>query len=101
MKASAVLLLCAAAVLAQGADAAAGGKIFAEKCAICHSIADHETKIGPPLKDTSKGKLPSGRNATREVLLKQINDGGAGMPVFRELLTSEEKENVIAYVMTL
>jgi len=49
------------------------------------------------------GRLPDaiGKKATRENILKQINDGGNGMPVFRELLTKDEKDAIVAYVMTL
>jgi mono/diheme cytochrome c family protein len=30
-----------------------------------------------------------------------IQDGGPGMPPFKDVLTEKEKEDVIAYVMTL
>jgi mono/diheme cytochrome c family protein len=56
------------------------------------------------------GKLPSGRNATHDVILEQLNVGGRGllitvngfgMPIFKDLLSDKEKEKIIAYVMSL
>ena len=42
-----------------------------------------------------------GKNATAEVILEVVNAGGGGMPAYKELLTDEEKQDVIAYVLTL
>ena len=42
-----------------------------------------------------------GKAAPRENILLQVNDGGGGMPVFRELLTKAEKDAIVAYAMTL
>ena len=75
--------------------------MFETKCSICHNADSTEKKIGPGLKGIKDGKLPSGKDATHENVLDNINNGGGGMPAFEKLLTDEEKANVIAYVLTL
>jgi cytochrome c len=91
-------------------DAVAGKVLFDAKCGVCHSADSKEKRIGPGLKDVKDGKLPSGRNATHDVILEQLNVGGRGllitvggygMPVFKDLLTEKEKDKIIAYVMSL
>jgi mono/diheme cytochrome c family protein len=97
-----VALLYAVPVVA--AQSSADGKaLFEKKCSICHAGETEERRIGPSLKGVKDGRLPDaiGKKATRENILKQINDGGNGMPVFRELLTKDEKDAIVAYVMTL
>jgi mono/diheme cytochrome c family protein len=74
-------------------NAADGKALFEKKCSICHSSSTDERRVGPSLKDEK-------RRATRELILKKINEGGNGMPVFRELLTNEQKEAIADYVLT-
>ena len=45
--------------------------------------------------------MPSGRKASADVIRSVIEGGGAGMPPFKDMLSEKEKEDVIAYVMTL
>ena len=71
------------------------------KCAVCYDVDGGQRRIGPGLKGVKDGKLPSGRKTTPGAVLKKLNDGGGGMPVFRELLTEEEKRSLVAYVLTL
>lgn len=80
-----------------------GKQLFDKKCSVCHAADSAERRIGPSLKGVKEGKLPDaiGTLATHDSILKQINNGGNGMPVFRELLTKEEKEAIVAYVLTL
>lgn len=84
-----------------GGDAAKGKELFETKCSICHNADSTEKKIGPGLKGIKDGKLPSGKDATHENLLENINEGGGGMPAFKKFLTEEEKANAVAYVLTL
>ena len=86
---------------AKAGDVAKGKELFEGKCIVCHNTDSNEKKIGPGLKGTKDGKLPSGKNATRDVLLEIINVGGGGMPAYKELLTDEEKNDVIAFCLTL
>ncbi len=87
--------------MAKAGDLAKGKDLFESKCIVCHNTDSNEKKIGPGLKGSKDGKLPSGKNATREVILEVVNAGGGGMPAYKELLTEEEKTDVIAYVLTL
>ena len=82
-------------------NAKQGQEVFETKCSICHNADSTEKKIGPGLKGIKDGKLPSGKDATDENLLDNINNGGGGMPAFEKLLTDEEKADVIAYVLKL
>jgi mono/diheme cytochrome c family protein len=86
---------------AAAGDVAKGKELFEEKCIVCHNTEDNEKKIGPGLKGVKSGKLPSGKAATREVLMQILDEGGGGMPAYKELLTDEEKNDVIAFTMTL
>ena len=95
-----ISLLCLSA-LAFAQDAVEGKKLFDIKCAVCHSTDSDERRIGPPLKGAKTGTLSSGKYANHKAILKQIDSGGNGMPVFREILTKKQKEDIITYVLTL
>ncbi len=82
-------------------DAAAGKEIFETKCIVCHNADSKDKKIGPGLAGVKDGKLPSGKDATYDAILENLNKGGGGMPAFEKLMSDEEKDNVIAYVATL
>ena len=82
-------------------DAEKGGALFETKCSVCHFSDSKEKKIGPGLAGIKDGKLPSDKDATAENILKNLNEGGGGMPAFEKLLTDEEKGHVIAFVLTL
>ncbi len=86
---------------AKAGDVAKGKELFEAKCIVCHNPDSNEKKIGPGLKGVKDGKLPSGKPATHDVILEVVNAGGGGMPAYKELLTDEEKNDVIAYVLTL
>jgi len=83
------------------ADPAAGKAIFEEKCANCHNADNKETKDGPGFAGVKNGKLPSGRPATHDVILDLVTKGQESMPAFKDLLSDQEREDVVAYVMTL
>ena len=90
------LMALAAPLAAQ--DAASGQEIFDTKCAVCHNIDNDEKKIGPGLASVKDGKLPSGKDATHENVLENLNKGGNGMPAFEKLLSDEEKEALFKYL---
>lgn len=82
-------------------DPAKGKETF-EQCAICHNVDTDEKKMGPSLKGLFKHKtLASGKPVTDENVLAQINAGGNGMPAYSDMLSAEEKANVLAYLHTL
>ena len=93
------LLFLSALAFAQ--DPAEGRKLFETKCGVCHSTDTPEARIGPSLKGAKTGMLSSGKYANHTTILKRIDEGGNGMPVFRELLTKRQKEDIISYVLTL
>ena len=93
------LMVVAAPLAAQ--DAAVGQEIFDTKCSVCHNADSADKKIGPGLAGIKDGKLPSGKDATDENIMENLNKGGNGMPAFEKLLSDEEKTDIIAYVKTL
>ena len=86
---------------AEKADPAAGKAIFQEKCAECHNADNKETKDGPGFAGVKNGKLPSGRPATHDVILDLVTKGQESMPAFKDTLAEQQREDVVAYVMTL
>ena len=82
-------------------DVAKGKETF-EQCGACHETESDEKKMGPSLKGVFKrAKLNNGKKPTDATVLEVINKGGNGMPPYEELLSAEEKNNVIAYLKTL
>ncbi len=82
-------------------DAVKGKDTF-EQCGVCHNVDTDEKKVGPSLKGLYKhDKLKNGKPVTDENVLAIINAGGNGMPSYKEILTDDEKANVIAYLKTL
>lgn len=89
-------------VPAQKAGDAAKGKEVFEQCAVCHNVDTDEKKIGPSLKGLFKrDKLKNGKKVTDANVLAVINAGGNGMPSYADMLSDEEKANVIAYLHTI
>jgi mono/diheme cytochrome c family protein len=82
-------------------DAVRGKTVFENNCAECHYADSRDENVGPGLKGVKDGKLPDGRPATPEKLLDIINTGPAEMPSFKDRISEQEKEDVVAYVMTL
>jgi mono/diheme cytochrome c family protein len=82
-------------------DAAKGKEVFIDNCAQCHEAYSKEEKVGPGLQGIKDGKLPDGKPATHDKLLDIVNNGPAEMPSFEERLTEQEKEDVVAFVMSL
>src|SRR5437016_3808482 len=82
-------------------DAAKGKEVF-EQCSVCHNIDNDEKKMGPSLKGLFKhDKLKNGKKVTEENVKAVINAGGNGMPSYADMLSDDEKNNVIAYLKTI
>ena len=80
----------------------AKGKDAFEQCAICHNVDNDEKKMGPSLKGLFKrSKLASGKPVNDANVLAQINAGGNGMPAYADMLSSDDKANILAYLHTL
>jgi mono/diheme cytochrome c family protein len=86
---------------AASGDAASGKTIFEGNCSDCHESSSTETKVGPGLKGVKSGKLPSGKPASHATILNLLNSGTDVMPSFKDTLNDKQKEDVIAYVLTL
>ena len=104
MKVLLVSFTCGLVAFAQsGTEKPDGKTLFEKKCGVCHATYTSERRIGPSLKGVKDGRLPDpiGKEATHDNVLRQIDNGGGGMPVFRDLLTKEQKEAIVSYVLTL
>jgi cytochrome c len=86
---------------AKSGDAAKGKQVFGQ-CTPCH-YADRTTKkVGPGLKGLFQHqKLVNGKPVTEENVRALIGAGGHGMPGYKDLLTSDEMNNLVAYLKTL
>jgi cytochrome c len=102
-------LLTACLTLIMGATLAFAGKGDAEKgkevfqqCAVCHNADSTDKKMGPGLKGLfSREKMNNGKKPTDENVLEKINEGGNGMPAYKEMLSDDEKDDLMAYLKTL
>jgi cytochrome c len=91
----------AAARKADKGDPAKGKDVF-EQCQVCHNVDTDEKKMGPSLKGLFKRKtLQNGKPVNDENVLAQINAGGNGMPAYADMLSADDKANLLAYLHTL
>lgn len=82
-------------------DAAKGKEVF-EQCGVCHNADSDEKKMGPGLKGLfSKAKMANGKAPTEANVKAKINEGGNGMPAYADMLTDQEKADLLAYLKTL
>lgn len=84
-----------------GGDSTKGKEVF-EQCGVCHNADSAEKKMGPGLKALfSKDKMANGKKPTETNVRAKIDEGGNGMPAYKDMLSDEEKNNLIAYLHTL
>ena len=95
------LFAAAATAFAPAGDPKRGKVVFEQNCERCHDAYTKDERVGPGLQGTKDGKLPDGRAATHDKILDVINTGPAEMTSFQDRLTEQEKEDVVAFVMTL
>lgn len=97
----AVPLAVSSASAAQKGDPAKGKEVF-EQCAVCHNADSDEKKMGPGLKGLfKKDKLTNGKKPTEATVRAKIDEGGNGMPAYKDMLSDEEKDDLLAYLKTL
>src|SRR6476659_5228903 len=95
-----IALIAAQGVFAAG-DAAKGKEVF-EQCGVCHNSDSTEKKMGPGLKGLfSHDKMLNGKKPTEANVRAKVDEGGNGMPAYKEILSDEDKDNLIAYLKTL
>jgi cytochrome c2 len=82
-------------------DPAKGKEVF-EQCQVCHNVDTDEKKMGPSLKGLFKRKtLQNGKPVNDANVTAQINAGGNGMPAYGDMLSADDKANLLAYLHTL
>ena len=101
--ASACLSVAAAPwAMAASGDAAKGKAVFTGSCAVCHHADSTAAKMGPGLKGLfQRAKLKNGQKVTDAAVRARIDQGGSGMPGFKDMLTDGEKNDLLAYLKTL
>src|SRR5215813_11133431 len=97
-----IRVIAMAAVLAAGSSAAFGagsadkGKEVFDQCSVCHNADSTEKKIGPGLKGLFKhDKLVDGKPVNDANVRAKIDEGGNGMPGYKDILSDQEKADVI------
>jgi cytochrome c len=82
-------------------DAAKGKEVF-EQCGVCHNPDSEEKKMGPGLKGLfKKDKMANGKKPTDATVRTRVDEGGGGMPAYKDMLSDQEKEDLLAYLKTL
>jgi len=82
-------------------DAAKGKAVF-EQCGVCHNPDSDEKKMGPVLKGLfKKDKMTNGKKPSDATVRARIDEGGSGMPAYKDMLSDTEKDDLIAYLKTL
>ena len=108
MTKSKVLVFCLSAALAAKVataqakgDAEKGKEVF-EQCGVCHNADSDEKKMGPGLKGLfKKEKMADGKKTDEKNVRAKVNAGGNGMPAYEDMLSKDERDNLIAYLKTL
>lgn len=99
---AALCLLAAVPAAAQKKGDAAKGKEVYEQCGVCHAHNTDAKKLGPSLKGLyKKAKMQNGKPANDANVIQIINQGGNGMPAYKDVLEGDELVNLIAYLKTL
>jgi cytochrome c len=95
-------LTCSLAVGADKKGDAEKGKEVFQQCGVCHNADSSEKKMGPGLKGLFQNeKMTNGKKPTEANVRAKIDEGGNGMPSYKEMLSDEEKGDLIAYLKTL
>jgi cytochrome c len=98
----AALVLSLACSGAQKKGDVAKGKVVFEACAPCHNVDTDARKMGPSLKGLFKrAKLENGNKVTEATVRSQIDSEGKQMPHYQDILSEQEKDDLIAYLKTL
>ncbi len=77
-----------------GGQAADGAQVFADNCSVCHGADARGGNGGPDLTT-----IPSARDMA--AVQRQVENGGGGMPAFRDNLSAAEIRAVSTYVTSL
>jgi cytochrome c len=95
------MMVSGSALAQKKGDAAKGKEVF-EQCGVCHSATTDEKKMGPSLKGLyKKEKLANGQKVTDAAITGMVNKGKGAMPAFADVLSAEEKADLLAYLKTI
>jgi cytochrome c2 len=95
-------LTCSLGIGAQKKGDAEKGKEVFQQCGVSHNADSTEKKMGPGLKGLFQNeKMNNGKKPTEANVREKIDEGGNGMPSYKEMLSDDEKNDVIAYLKTL
>src|SRR5437867_12077748 len=73
------------------------GKEVFQQCGVCHNADSTEKKMGPGLKGMLKNeKMNTGKKPTEANVREKIDEGANIMPSYKEMLSDEEKNDLIA-----
>ncbi len=98
----AVALLANMGVSKAAPASAEKGKETFEQCSVCHNVDTDEKKMGPSLKGLYKKEtLKNGKKPTDANIKAIINAGGNGMPAYADMLSDDEKADLLAYLKTI
>ena len=98
----AALCFCQVALAAGKGDAAKGKAAYRSQCAACHNADSRQKKVGPGLKGLFQwDKTANGKKPTETNIRGKINEGGNGMPGFKDVLSGQEMDDLVAYLKTL
>jgi len=80
-----------------------GEELFQQNCAVCHDVPNPELKKQPPKLEGlfQRKTLPSGATATDEQVRRTIINGIGTMPAFDQRLSSEDVNDLLAYLHEL
>lgn len=76
----------------------AGEQVFIQRCFQCHSVQEDQVKFGPSLFNEMKKPHPKKTATEIRTILK---DGKGKMPSFKDVLTQEDTDNLLAYIHSL
>jgi cytochrome c len=94
--------LAGGSTMVYAAGSAEKGKEVFDQCSVCHNADSTDVKIGPGLKGLFKhDKLVNGKPVNEANVRAKIDEGGNGMPSYKDILSNQEKDDVIAYLKTL
>lgn len=85
----------------KGGDTAKGQEVF-QQCGVCHNSDSTEKKMGPGLKGLFQAeKMTNGKKPTEANVQAKVDEGGNGMPAYKEMLSDAEKKDLMAYLKSL
>ena len=94
--------MAVAAAAAGKGDPAAGKQLFQKQCAVCHYADSRQKKMAPGLKGLfKKDKMENGKKPTEASVRARIDEGGNGMPEYRNMIGQAQKDDLVAYLKTL